>query len=59
MDGYAGVLIRVLPILRGYGVFLTGHWLSRPDVAVLKHHRRIAEDEVHRAVNVAFPVELP
>lgn len=59
MNGDAGVLVWVLAVLRGDGVLLQVHRLAGVDAAVLQHHGGVAEDEVHRPVDVALPEELP
>lgn len=54
----AGVLVDVLLTLGCDGVKLVGKWLPRPDVAVLEHHRGVAEDEVDGTGDIAVSVEL-
>ena len=51
-------MIRVFPVLGGDCVLLKCHCLTSVNAAVLKHHSRVAEDEIHCPVNVAFSVEL-
>ncbi|RWW50514.1 hypothetical protein BHE74_00043207, partial [Ensete ventricosum] len=58
LDGDAGVLVRVFPPLRREDVLLVRQRLPGVEVAVLEHHRRVAEDEVDGAVDIAFSVEL-
>ncbi|KAB8106844.1 hypothetical protein EE612_041350, partial [Oryza sativa] len=58
LDGDAGVLVGVLPALRREHVLLVGVRAARVEVAVLEHDGGVAEDEVHRAVDVAVAVEL-
>lgn len=58
MDRYPGILVRVGPALGGDCVGLVGR-VSGIDVAVLKDHRGVSEDEVDGAIYVALAVELP
>lgn len=53
------VLIRIAPPLRRYHVGLVLHRPPHEYVAVLQHRRRVAKDEVHRAVDATAAVELP
>ncbi|RDX76578.1 hypothetical protein CR513_43416, partial [Mucuna pruriens] len=52
------VLVWICSPLCGYGVELPTHWEPRVHVARLEHCRRVSEYEIHRAVYVAFSVEL-
>lgn len=58
MDRYAGVLVRVLPVLGRDRVLLERHRLPGVDGAVLEDDGRVPEDEVDGPVNVALAVEL-
>ncbi|CAA7398418.1 unnamed protein product [Spirodela intermedia] len=58
LNGGPGVLIRVRPALGGDHVFLARQRQSGVEVAGLENHGSVAEDEVHRAVDVALAVEL-
>lgn len=54
----AGVLVGVLPPLRGEDVLLAGVRSARVEAAALEHGGGVAEDEVDGAVDVAVAVEL-
>lgn len=59
LERSSGVLVRVRPPLSRHHVRLRRHGFSRDEVAVLKHHRRVAEYEVDGSGDVAVPVKLP
>ncbi|BAS71791.1 Os01g0312600, partial [Oryza sativa Japonica Group] len=58
LDGDAGVLVGVLPPLRGVDVALVGERAARVEVAALEDDGGVAEDEVDGAVDVALAEEL-
>lgn len=57
MDRNARVLVRVGPTLGSDSVCLVWR-VTGVNVAVLENDSCVAENEVHSAVDVAFPVEL-
>lgn len=58
MEGETGRFVRVLPALSRDGVLLIRKALLREQLAVLEDGGGVAEDEVHRAGDLAFSVEL-
>lgn len=58
MDRDSGGLPWVVPSLGRYHVGLVLHGLSNEDLAVLDNRCSVAEDEVHRAIDVAVTIEL-
>nr|GMD60927.1 Os01g0312600 [Ipomoea batatas]GMD70965.1 Os01g0312600 [Ipomoea batatas] len=58
LDRNAGVLVGILPSLRGEDVLLIVHGFPGVEIAVLEDDGGVAEYEVHRAVDVAVAVEL-
>ena len=59
LEAEAPIAVGLVSPLRSEGVLLSLNRQAREDVAVLKHGRRVAENEVHRARDFALAVELP
>lgn len=58
MDREPGVLVRVLSALGSYDDLVPARWGPSVDNAVLEYHRGVSKDEIGRAGDLGFGVEL-